>query len=174
MVFWGALSIDFEAIWSQISCSGSQICSRIELRIINFVTWVSGRPPGGPQGVLRGRPSGTSPLFRGRVWSHFWYQNLLISESIFGLEKSEVRERIFMDFGLVWEGQPYKNQLKNNWFLMIFHFWTFRLPRELLAWKCVKMISKWAPKPLQNEVRNEVWNRGGFEMPLRIDFLGFM
>ena len=62
MAFWDALSVDFETLWSQISCSGTKICSKIYIRIINFGTWVPGRLPGGPQGIPRGVPIRSYPM----------------------------------------------------------------------------------------------------------------
>ena len=66
MAFWYPLSVDSEAIWSQISCSGTKICSKTDLRIINFDPWVPGRPPGGPQGAPKVPITGPAPIFRGR------------------------------------------------------------------------------------------------------------
>ena len=146
MAFWDALSTQFETIWSQISCSGSEMGSKIDFRIINFVTWISGRPPGGPQGVPRGRPMGPSPLFRGRFWGHFWCPNLLISETIFALERSEVRERLFLDFCLVWEGQPCKKQWKTNGFWWFFIF-ALCGSRESF-WH--ENVSRWPQNGIQN------------------------
>ena len=142
MAFWDALSVDFEPIWSQISCSGTKICSKIDLRIINFGTWVLGRPPGGPQGVPKGRPTGPYLVFRGRFWGDFWCRNLLISESIFDLEKSELRERTFMDFGLVLGG-PTLTMLciyQQNQRFFIFELVGFR--ERFWHEKAIKMTSK--------------------------------
>ena len=149
------------------------MCSKIDLRIINFGTWVPGRSPGGPQGVPKDPPGGPGPIFRGRFWGNCWCQNLLISESIFGLEKSELRERIFMDFGHVWGG-PTLTMLciyQQNQRFFIFELVGFR--ERFWHRKALKMTSKWPPKPLPNEIKNEVRNRGGSEGELRRYFPGF-
>ena len=59
MAFWDALSINFEPIWSQIG-------SKIDPRMSNFVTWVPGMPPGGPQGVPSRVLMDPYPIFRHR------------------------------------------------------------------------------------------------------------
>ena len=152
---------------------GIKIYIKIDFRIINFRTWVPGRLPGGPWGVPRGVPGGPSTFFRHRFWDHFWCKNLLIFELVFGLEKSELRERILMDFGHVLGGRTlriYCIYNKNQWFF-IFELVGFR--ERFWHQKAFKMNLKWVSKPFQNEARNEVWNRGGFEWWLRIDFPGF-
>ena len=112
-------------------------------------------------------------IFRCRFWGELWYQNLFFSDSIFGLETNELRERILIDFGNVLGG-PTLTMLciyKQNRRFFIFELFGFRG----IVWhrKAFKITSKWSPKPFQNEVRNEVWNRGGFDMRVRIDFPGF-
>ena len=141
MAFWDPLSVDSEVVWSQISCSGTQMCSKIDLRIINFGTWVLGRSPGAPRGVPKGRLTGPCPLFRGRFGGHFACQNLLISESIFYLEKSELRE----DFHGFWSrfGRAYPHdvvyiQAKPE----VFHFELVGFRERFWHRKALKMTSK--------------------------------
>ena len=142
MAFWDALSINFEPIWSQIG-------SKIDPRIINFVTWVPGMPPGGPQGVPKGRPTGPSPIFRPRFWIHFWYQNLSVFDSIFSLDKKELRERMLIEFGYVLGGPTlriYSIYNQNQWF---FIFELVGLRERLCHQKAFKMSSKTFPKWVQ-------------------------
>ena len=173
MAFWDALSGDFETLCSQISCSGTKTCSKIEVRIINFGTWVPGKLPGDPQEVPKAKNTDSCPIFRHRFWVHVWCQNLKIVDSICFVEKSELRERILMDFGDVLGGPTliiYCIYKLNQWF---FIFELVGIRETFWHKTAVKMISKWNPKPVQNEIRNDVWNRSGFEWRFRIDFPGF-
>ena len=51
--FWASIS-------ARIWCPGSQMCSKIDPRIVNFGTWVPGRPPGRPPGGPQGGGQGSS------------------------------------------------------------------------------------------------------------------
>ena len=118
------------------------MCSKIDLRIITLDSWFPGRSSGGPQEVPRVQIARPYSLFRGRFGGNFACQNLLISESVFDLEKSELRERIFMDFGLVWGG-PTLTMLciyKQNQRFFIFELVGFR--ERFWHRKALKMTSK--------------------------------
>ena len=128
---------------------------------------------GGPRGVPNGRPARICLVLRCRFWGNFWYQNLLNSESISGLEKSELWEMIFIDFDLIWKPRPSPNVAYMGW-IWCFSFLSLSAPERAFGIpKSCKITSKWAPKRLQNQVENEVRNRDGFGWRLRLDFLGF-
>ena len=75
-----------------------------------------------------------------------------------------------MDFGLVWGG-PTLTMLciyKQNQRFFIFELVGFR--ERFWHRKALKITSKLPPKPLKNEVRNEIRNRGGYDREPALDF----
>ena len=78
-----------------------------------------------------------------------------------------------MDFGYVLGG-PTLTMLciyKQNQRFFIFELVGFR--ESFWHQTALKMTSKLPPKPLQNEIKNEVRNRGGYETVLNRYFPGF-